>query len=61
MNENCRAFTLSESESESDKSETVMCPYCGHYVALGLPHPDFSTKDLPIDEATLDILSQTTV
>lgn len=24
-------------------NETIECPKCGHYVATGLPHPDFIT------------------
>jgi hypothetical protein len=41
-----------------DGQEVFICPECGHIVMAGLPHPDYSTKDLPVSEEELARLSQ---
>jgi hypothetical protein len=55
MNKNCENFTLSK--PESDRPETLICPYCNHIVVTGIPHPDFSNQDLPVSADELDALS----
>ena len=37
--------------------ETLACPGCGHVVAMGLPHPDFESPELPVSEGELHRLS----
>lgn len=34
-------------------SGLVKCPSCGHFVILGLPHPDFNSANLIVAEAEL--------
>ena len=41
-----------------DEDTPIECPICGHYVAVGRPHPDFSNRDLPVSEEELIRLSQ---
>jgi len=53
MNNKCTFETFNFTHQNNIK--TIDCPICGHMVALGLPHPDFNSKNMPVNLKELEL------
>ena len=40
--------------TDKERGNLVLCPGCSHLVALGYPHPDFNSKELPVSLLELE-------